>query len=57
MMSDNNKIQKVVIEGGNSIRYKYIDEINEACARNRQLKRDKAIPKCLEELGKIVKST
>ena len=42
---------------GNTINYKYVEEVNVACARNRQLKRKETVPKYQQELGLLIQST
>jgi len=42
---------------GNTINYKYVEEVNEACLRNRQLARQQVVPKCLQELTDLIQST
>lgn len=56
LVSQNRKVQRVQIEG-NTINYKYVEEVNEACARNRQLAKQGVVPKCLQELSELIQST
>jgi hypothetical protein len=53
LISQNNKIQRVCIEG-NILNYKYVEEVNAACLKNRQLFKKRVVPKYLEELGNLI---
>ena len=56
LISTNKRLLKLSIEN-NTINFKYIDEINAACAKNRQQDRDMTVPKYIKELGKLIRST
>ncbi len=56
LISTNKRLLKLQIDN-NTINFKYIEEINAACARNRQQDRDQTIPKYIKELGKLIRST
>lgn len=56
LITQNDKIQRVCIEG-NILNYKYVEEVNAACAKNRQKHKRKIVPKYLEQLGHLIQST
>jgi hypothetical protein len=56
LISTNKRLLKLSIEN-NTINFKYIDEINAACARNRQQEKNMTVPKYIKELGKLIRST
>jgi hypothetical protein len=56
ILRDNMRLQKVAIDG-NTINYKYLEEIAMGTKRNRDRKKEKQIPKYLTELEKVIRST
>jgi hypothetical protein len=56
LIAHNNKLQRIAIEG-NTINFKYIEEVNAACSKNRLLYKKKAVPKYQQELGSLISST
>lgn len=56
LMQSNFRIQRVAVDG-NTINYKYLEEIASNTKRNRERKREKCVPKYLRELEKVIKST
>jgi hypothetical protein len=56
ILRDNLRLQKVAIDG-NTINYKYLQEIAMGTKRNRDRKKEKQIPKYLTELEKVIRST
>lgn len=56
LISHNRKIRRIAIEG-NTINFKYVEEVAAACARNRQIQKRKVVPKFQQELGDLIQST
>ena len=56
LVAQNKRLLKVSIDN-NTINFKYIEEVNATCARNRQIDREMIIPKYINELGKLIRST
>jgi len=56
VLQENMRIQKIAIDG-NTINYKYLEEIAASTKRNRDRKKEKCIPKYQNELQKVIKST
>lgn len=56
LIAANQKLQRIAIEG-NTINFKYVEEVNAACARNRQLHKRKVVPKYQQALGTLISST
>ena len=56
VLQENNRLQKVAIDG-NTINYKYLEEIAAATKRNRDRKKEKCVPKYQSELQKVIRST
>lgn len=50
LIAHNRKFKKIAIEG-NTINFKYIEEVNAACAKNREAQKKKVVPKFMQELN------
>jgi Ran GTPase-activating protein (RanGAP) involved in mRNA processing and transport len=56
LLQGNLRVVKMGIEG-NTINYKYLEEIASAVKRNKDRKKEKCLPKYMKELEKVIKST
>lgn len=53
MMSSNTTITKILTES-NTVSHKYIEEIQAACLRNKQIQKQNTVPKFKDELGHLI---